>query len=318
MKPLIALFTGGYSSEKEISIKSAGHVRGLISDQFEVIAIVVKETEWFHMDSNDPVSFQLPSGTISCGTVNRRPDFALIMIHGTPGENGLLQGALELASIPYNTGNPLNMGATFDKGMTVAFLEKFGFPIAKSQVISASRPFRLKISYPLFCKPCEAGSSFGISLVESEIQLKEAIQKAAKEGDKILLEEKMTGREISCGVYENPAGEIIAMRGTEIKTHHPFFNYEAKYLGESEEITPADLSPEEYNQMATLAKDVYQSMDCKGLVRIDFIYSDRAGFRIIEINTVPGFTSESIVPQQIADLNIRPAEVFGFEFIKKA
>ncbi|MFT5337800.1 MAG: D-alanine-D-alanine ligase [Luteibaculaceae bacterium] len=311
MMPLIALFAGGYSSEREISLESANNVFEAIEKKCEIIFIDLQKDQWIDHITGEKIQMDCPSGTIISGQQKRRPDYAVIMIHGLPGENGWLQGLLEMCHIPYSSGGPLNLGVTFDKGMTIAFLEKFGFPTAKSQVIYADRPFSLRIKFPLFCKPCEAGSSFGISLVEQEEDLQKAIQFAEKESRKILLEEKMVGREISCGVYRKIEGEIQVLRGTEITTDEPFFNYEAKYLGKSLEITPAPLTEGEYTDLESLCMEVYDSLQCKGIVRIDFILNAEHGFRIIEVNSIPGFTKESIVPQQLRDLFIPFSDVFA-------
>ena len=312
MKPKIALFSGGFSSERNISVKSATNVYSALKNDCDVMLIDIQKNNWEHAISGETLWMEVPSGTICTSTHQWRPDYAIVMVHGTPGEDGILQGLLELCSIPYSTGSVLNMATTFDKGVTIALLEKKGFPVAKSTLIKANTAFNHTLRYPLFCKPCQAGSSFGISLVNTPEELAGAIEKAAQEDPNILLEEKIEGREISCGVFKDKNGKTIVLPSTEIITSRTFFDYEAKYQGLSEEITPASLSESEKAALNEISSQIYQTLHCKGIVRIDYILHPDNGFVIIEVNTVPGFSNESIVPQQLKHENIAVSEVFHF------
>lgn len=305
MKKNIAIVTGGYSGESVISYKTAKTAFNHIdTNLFYPYIVDIRKDGWFArieeqefaIDKND-FSFQLNGAkiTFSC---------AYLALHGTPGEDGKLQGYFDLIGMPYNTGDTLNLSVTFNKKFTTSVLGNMGFNVAKSLLIRKSEAAvaALKInstlSYPLFVKPNNGGSSIGISRVNGSLELEAALAKAFHEDTEIIVEEFISGREFTCGVaWYN--GKAQALPVTEIMTENEFFDFQAKYEGKSKEVTPAELSHEDTEKIQKTAESIYQALQCKSVIRIDFIMNDK-GVNVIEVNTIPGMSDASIVPQQLA------------------
>lgn len=244
-------------------------------------------------------------------------DGALVMVHGTPGEDGQLQAYLNEVGIPHTNGTPRNMALTFHKGWTTALLRSHGIAVANSaMLLPDDTPVVAEIEkavggYPCFVKPNEAGSSFGVSRVATATELLPAIEKARAEGGSILIEQFLPGREFSVGVIPDRSGEPMPLPVTEIVFQGDFFDYQAKYEGASDEITPAAIPADAARAMQDLAVRTYRATECRGLARVDMKWDESSELppAVIEINTVPGFTAQSLVPQQAAHLGIDKTEL---------
>lgn len=309
MKPKIAFVTGGYSGEAEISYQSAKTIeKNIDPTKFDFYKIDVTPSSWNYQSPNgnkievDKNDFSL---TINQQKINF--DAVLIGIHGTPGEDGKLQGYFDMLKIPYSSCNCAVSALTFNKRYTVAVASFAGINVANSILLFKNSYGDKKevesLRFPVFVKPNNGGSSIGMSKVNSfSNELETALQKAFKEDNEVLVEEFIKGRELTIGVFKSN-GKIIALPITEIVTQKDFFDYEAKYLGASEEITPAKISEDIADKVKKEAQKIYQIFNCSGIVRIDFIYNEEEGKPyMLEINTVPGQTDASLVPQQIRAL----------------
>lgn len=302
----IALVTGGYSGEAVISYKSAKTIQANLDDRlWDVYWIDIHNDGWEYVSASgerSPVnkhnfSIQLEGQTIIF-------DAVFIGMHGTPGEDGKLQGYFDCLGIPYTSCNAATSGITFNKRYTVAIAAFDGIPVAKSihlfnhNQLTAAEILN-HLSLPLFVKPNNGGSSLGISKVKHEEELDAAIAKAFAVDHEVLVEECIVGREFTIGVYRFN-GEIFTLPITEIITTREFFDYEAKYLGASEELTPANLDEHAADQIRELAKKAYRCFNASGVVRIDFIYQEEEKRPyLLEINTIPGQSEASIIPQQV-------------------
>ncbi|MFA5713089.1 MAG: D-alanine--D-alanine ligase [Bacteroidales bacterium] len=314
MRKKVALVYGGDSSEYEISIKSAKHIaKHIDTTRYEVWEVLIKGAQWdvlpLFADLNDPnlvrypieksdFSFSIPNRD---GGVERRVKFdvVLIMIHGTPGENGLFQAYLEMIGIPFTTSSAAVALLAFNKYACKSFLRGFGVTMPKDLYLKEGDPYDpkeivKKLGLPLFVKPNNGGSSFGASKVESIRELSTAIDYAFKEDSAILIEEYIEGREVTNGVFN----DILKLPVTEIIPHNQFFDYEAKYLGASDEICPAPIDDELRDKIIEVSHSIYRYLNCKGFVRIDYIVRNNHPY-FLEINTVPGMTEMSLIPQQI-------------------
>jgi D-alanine-D-alanine ligase len=305
-KKRIALITGGYSGESVISYKSAKTIQdNLDLSKWEPYWIDLCKEGWFYVDEQGQKSLVDKNDfTITDKGSKIKFDAALIALHGTPGEDGKLQGYLDVIGLPYTSCDATTSAITFNKRYTVAVAAFSGIPVAKSihifkhSKMEASSILQ-QLQLPLFVKPNNGGSSLGMSKVKEAADLNQALDKAFAEDDQVLVEECIVGREFTIGVYKNK-GEIIPLPITEIITQQDFFNYEAKYLGESEEVTPANVSDHVAEKIKSNAVKAYKAFNCSGVVRIDFIYQEEldAAF-MLEINTVPGQSAASIIPQQV-------------------
>ncbi len=307
MKKKIALVTGGYSGEAEISYKSAITVGNNIDkEKFFSYKIDITPTEWAYIDENEqrsPVNKEDFSIVDSQG--NRITfDAILLCIHGTPGEDGKLQGYFDMLKLPYTSCDVATSAITFNKRYTVAIAAFGGINVAKSLHLFKHTPIAndtilSSLKLPLFVKPNNGGSSLGISKVHAAEELQTALDKAFKEDDQVLVEEFIKGREFTVGVFKFK-GKITTLPITEVITKKEFFDYEAKYQGLSEEITPALLDTSDANAINEAALKVYQVLNCRGVVRVDFILNeaDRKPY-MLEVNTVPGQSAASIIPQQV-------------------
>ncbi|MBN2682819.1 MAG: D-alanine--D-alanine ligase [Bacteroidales bacterium] len=305
MKKNIAILAGGDSSEYEISIKSAKQViKQINGEKFTPFLVNVKGSDWHVEISNnakekinkDNFSFVFYGKTIEF-------DFAFIVIHGTPGENGILQSYFDLLRIPYSTCSSFVSALTFNKYATKLFLKEYNIPMAKHFFIRKGEPIDVKkivmqTGLPCFVKPNNGGSSFGVSKVKELDELVPAIEKAFEEDFEVIIEEFIKSTELTCGVMKTKKNQYV-LPITEIVSKNEFFDYEAKYLGASEEITPARISPEVEIKCKELTSNIYDFLGCKGVVRIDFLLRDNQLY-FMEINTVPGMSEASIIPQQVA------------------
>jgi D-alanine-D-alanine ligase len=308
MKPTIAFVTGGYSGESVISYKSAINIESNIdTSRYDYYKIDIRPDGWFH-ELNNGTKVQVERDDFSLAINGKKVTFdaVLIGIHGTPGEDGKLQGYFDLMNLPYSSCDAATSALTFNKRYTVAVAAFNGIHVARSVLLIRNKitsPDLVigKLHFPVFVKPNNGGSSIGMSKVNSESgDLAGAIQKAFQEDEQVLVEEFITGREFTIGVFRSK-GEIITLPFTEIKTKKEFFDFEAKYTpGFTDEVTPADVDESIAEKVRAAAKKVYQVFNCSGVVRIDFIYNETVGdVYMLEINTVPGQTNESIVPQQV-------------------
>jgi D-alanine-D-alanine ligase len=308
MKPSIAFVTGGYSGESVVSYKSAVNIlKNVDSEKFDVYKIDITPNGWWYEDTEGRRSM-VNKEDFSVLDLERKIKFdaVLIGIHGTPGEDGKLQGYFDLMNLPYTSCNAATSAITFNKRYTIAVAAFAGIHVAKSVILIKDRfgspeEVSKQLQFPVFVKPNNGGSSIGMSKVNNPSEeLGAALEKAFKEDSQVLVEEFITGREFTIGVFRTN-GKIITLPFTEIKTKKEFFDFEAKYTpGFTDEITPAEVDNGIGGKVRDTAKKVYQIFNCSGVIRIDFIYNELKGEPfLLEINTVPGQTDESIVPQQV-------------------
>ena len=307
MRPTVAFVTGGYSGEAVISYKSAVTIeKNLDREKFNVYKIDIRPESWSH-ERADGTRVEVDRNDFSLTINNKKITFdaVLIGIHGTPGEDGKLQGYFDLMNLPYTTCNAATSALTFNKRYTVAVASFGGIRVAKSLHLFRNRPLSSdeilsKLKLPVFIKPSNGGSSIGMSKVNKRDEIQAALDKAFREDDQVLIEEFIKGREFTIGVFKKN-NEVITLPFTEIKTSKEFFDFEAKYTpGFTEEITPAKVDDEIAMKVRDAAKKAYLLFNCNGVIRIDFIYEEQSGEpHLLEINTVPGQTNESIVPQQV-------------------
>lgn len=307
----IAIVCGGDSSEHDVSMRSA---QGLYSffdkERYNIYVVDVKGQDWHvdlqngdtaKIDKND-FSFKMDGKTVTF-------DYAYITIHGTPGENGLMQGYFELLHIPYSTSGVLVEAMTFDKYVLNNYLRGFGVNVAESVLLRrgeeekySDEEIEKRIGMPCFVKPAADGSSFGVSKVKNADQLAPALRVAFMESDEVMVESFMKGTEISIGCYKT-RDKAVVFPATEVVTSNEFFDYDAKYNGQVQEITPARLSPETTKRVEEETSRIYDILHCNGIIRIDYIISKDADgndkINMLEINTTPGMTATSFIPQQV-------------------
>ncbi|MDR2651042.1 MAG: D-alanine--D-alanine ligase [Prevotellaceae bacterium] len=303
----IAIVAGGNSSEHEISLKSANQIMSAIDKQkYNPFLIVIKGSEWI-VRQNDKKEINIDKNDFSFidGGTKITFDCAYVTIHGTPGEDGKLQGYFEMIRLPYSTCDVLTSALSFNKFACKSYLATAGIcmpkgiQILKGEKIDADDIVR-NLGLPVFVKPNEGGSSFGISKVKSANDLQSAVDKAFKEDKSVIIEEFIEGLELTCGMMKTADKELL-FPITEIVSQNEFFDYDAKYNGQSKEITPANISEEVMHLVYDVSSLIYDKMQCKGLVRIDYIYS-RGKLYFLEINIAPGMTAQSLVPQQICSM----------------
>ena len=295
----IAILTGGPSSERVISELSAACIeKHLDTDKYSSRYITMESDGWYDRDSG--AAIDLNDFSLSIDGEQEYFDLVFLMIHGTPAEDGKIQGYFEYLNIPHSTCDTLCASLTFDKQKCKEFLLAHDIPMAASILLKPGQKPDvnriLEMQLPLFVKPNNNGSSYGISKVKSADQLLPAIEEAFRFGKEVIVEAFLNGREFGCGVVKK-GDRIISLPVTEIIPHAEFFTYEAKYEGASEEITPAQISEELNRQCQELSKKLYRVLSCKGMVRFDFILVDDE-FYLLEANTIPGMSEASIIPQQ--------------------
>ncbi|HEV8283709.1 MAG TPA: D-alanine--D-alanine ligase [Chitinophagaceae bacterium] len=307
MKKNVALVTGGFSSEAVISYKSAITIDNhLDREKFNVYKIDVRPEGWFY-ELADRRKTEINKNDFSLQLDNEKIKFDAVFIgmHGTPGEDGKLQGYFDTLNIPYTSCDAATSALTFNKRFTVAVAAFSGIYVAKSELLiknNFENPDEVanKLTFPVFVKPNNGGSSIGMSKVnQPSDEFGAAVEKAFREDDQVLIEEFIEGREFTVGVFKTK-GNIIVLPITEVISKKDFFDYEAKYEGASTEVTPANVEEAIADKVRDAAKKIYQVFNCRGVVRIDFIYNERVKQPfMLEINTIPGQSEASIVPQQV-------------------
>ncbi len=314
MKRNIAIIAGGDSSEHEVSLRSAAGLYSFMDkERYNITIVQLRGTEWraritedtfANIDKNDFSFTYQGNKTIF--------DFAYITIHGTPGENGLLQGYLDMLRIPYSCCNVLAAAITFNKYTCNHYLQDLGVRISPSILLRRHLPqptpeeIVKQVGLPCFIKSNVGGSSFGCTKVKTIGQVNTAIERAYQEGDEVICEAFMKGTEITCGIYKTH-DKTVVFPITEVVTKHEFFDYDAKYNGAVEEITPARIPDQVRDKVQALTAHIYDLIGCYGIIRIDYILTDNWTINLLEINTTPGMTATSFIPQQVkaAGLDIK-------------
>lgn len=310
MRRTIAIIAGGDSSELPVSLRSA---QGLYSfmdkERYQLYIVEMEGRRW---------EVHLPNGSVAPIDKNdfsfiedgkkKTFDFAYITIHGTPGENGLLQGYLEMIGIPFSSCNVLVSAITFNKFSCNQYLKRFGVKVAESILLRKNQHISdedviERIGLPCFIKPNAGGSSFGVTKVKTKDQIQTAILKAANESDEVMIEAFMKGTEVTCGCYKTKKNSVV-FPVTEVVTSNEFFDYDAKYNGQVEEITPARISESLTQRIQQLTSTIYDILGCYGIIRIDYIITEDEVIQLLEINTTPGMTATSFIPQQVRAANL--------------
>lgn len=311
-KPNIAIVAGGDSSEIVVSLKSAAGIYSFVDkEKYNCFIVTIKAKEWtVQVTENEFLPIDKNDFSFMKNGQKTTFDFAYITIHGTPGENGMLQGYFELLRMPYSTCNVLVSALTFDKFMCNNYLKSFGIRVADSILLRTGQSISNdevveKIGLPCFIKPNVGGSSFGTTKVKETEQIQPAIAAAFAEGGEVLIEQFIKGNEFTCGMYKT-SSKTVVLPVTEIISKNEFFDYGAKYNRESEEITPARISEELTVRIQKLTEALYSILGCKGIIRADYIV-DNGSINLLEINTTPGMTATSFIPQQVqaAGLDIK-------------
>ena len=303
MKKNVAVLMGGFSSEKEISLKSGEVIyQNINRSKYTPFKIIVNKENWVYLNSeNEESNVNLEDFSIISNNSKIKLEIAFIIIHGSPGENGLIQSFFELKNIPYTGCDPYTSALTFNKRDCLSVLEKHNIPTANSFHINKNEKFKVediiqKVGLPCFVKANRSGSSFGVYKIYEENKLVDAINKALEYDDEVLIESFLDGIEVSVGVM-NYQENIKVLGITELITENDFFDYDAKYNGNSKEITPANISEKQKQIVTDLSIKIYKKLAMKGFTRSEFIIiNDMAYF--LEINSVPGMTNESIFPKQ--------------------
>jgi D-alanine-D-alanine ligase len=311
MKKKVALVTGGLSGEAQISYKSAVTVNGnLDRSKFEVYQIDINPSGWWYTPENEaPQKVNRDDFSITDSGSKINFDVVLLCIHGTPGEDGKLQGYFDMLGLPYTSCDAATSALTFNKRYTVAVAAFGGISVANSMHLFKHTPVSpenilAKLQLPVFVKPNNGGSSIGMSKVTTADALAPALEKAFKEDTQVLVEEFISGREFTIGVFKTK-GALQVLPITEIETSNEFFDFEAKYQGKSVETTPALIAETMQSQLEAAAKRVYEVLNCRGVVRIDFIYNEQKGLPyMLEVNTVPGQSAASVIPQQVKAMGV--------------
>jgi len=306
MKKNIAIVAGGDSSEVVVSLKSAAGLYSFMDkERYNIFIVTIVGLIW-QVEWSDTEKIALDKNDFSFSRNGEKTvfDFAYITIHGTPGENGILQGYFDLIHIPYSSCGVLSSALTFNKFMCNQYLKGFGVKVAESILLHSGKSISNlevidKTGLPCFVKPNVGGSSFGVTKVKTQDELQPAIAKAFSEGKEVLIEAFMAGTELTCGVYKTSRKSVV-FPITEVVSHNEFFDFDAKYKGESEEITPARINDSLTDRVQKLTSAIYDILDCKGIVRIDYIITEGDVINLLEVNTTPGMTATSFIPQQVA------------------
>lgn len=318
----VGIFCGGYSSEFEISIKSASTIlENLPKEEYNAFLVRVNEEGWFADYKGESAEVSPIDFTFKLKNGNQiKIDLSHVYIHGDPGENGKLQAYFEMKNMPFINSSALSSELSFDKWFCNQFLKGFDIKVAASQLLLKNKAYSPKeigerLGYPLFVKPADSGSSYGISKVYALEDFQKAIDEAFAEGNTVVCEAFLKGTEVTCGVYRNDSG-VIPLPCTEIVSESDFFDYDAKYLGKSQEITPARISDELTKKVQDLTVEIYQLLQMRSLARVDFMIVEDKPY-VIEVNTTPGFSSESLVPKMLkcAEISISDfwKEIYAFE-----
>ncbi len=328
MKRNIAIVAGGDSSEYEVSLRSAAGILSFMDKaRYNLTIVTIRGTEWnAQIAETEQVPIDKNDFSFTHNGEKTTFDFAYITIHGTPGENGLLQGYFDMLGIPYSCCGVLAAAVTFNKFTCNHYLQDFGIRISPSCLLRKGETITnqeviTKVGLPCFIKSNVGGSSFGCTKVKTEADIQPAIQTAFNEGSEVIIEAFMQGIEITCGVYKTREKSVV-FPITEVVSKNEFFDYDAKYKGESDEITPARIPDALRDEVQALTSRIYDILGCQGIVRIDYILTPKAESRkpnsegltangytinLLEINTTPGMTATSFIPQQVraAGLDIK-------------
>ena len=315
MKKTIAIVAGGDSSEHDVSLRSAEGIYSFLDkERYEVYIIEIKGMAWeAHLKDGSRSNVDRNDFSFMEGDKRIRPDFAYITIHGTPGENGILQGYFDLIHLPYSTSDVLVEAMTFNKFTLNQYLKGFGVSVSESLIVRKGFEHLVtddeiieKIGLPCFVKPNAGGSSFGVTKVKSADQIHEAILKAMHESDEVMVEAFMEGTEISQGCSKTQEKEVV-LPATEVVSDNEFFDYNAKYNGQVREITPARLKEETAERVSLITSMIYDILGCNGIIRVDYIIThttdengkEKERINMLEVNTTPGMTATSFIPQQV-------------------
>ena len=316
-KPNIAVISGGDSSEYVVSVKSGKNVYNAIdTEKFTPWLVQMRGKEWIILENEEKVAdIDKSDFSFSYKGEKIKIDFAYITIHGTPGEDGILQGYFDLAEIPYSTCNVHSSSLTFNKWFCSNYLNNFGIKMAQSVKLSKGDLIDVpgitrKLGLPVFVKPNAGGSSFGVTKVKTAGELAEAVKKAWEESDEALVEQFIEGTEFTCGLVKIRNKKIV-FPVTEVLPKNEFFDFEAKYTpGVTEEITPARLPEHLFEKCQSISSEIYDLCQCSGIVRIDYILKNDE-FYFLEVNTTPGMTATSFVPQQINAMGMELKDIIS-------
>ena len=316
-KRTIAIVCGGDSSEHDVSLRSAQGIYSFFDkERYNVYIVEMKSTDW---------QVQLPDGTTARINMNdfsfkengktRFFDYAYITIHGTPGENGILQGYFDLIHLPYSTSDVLVEAMTFNKFVLNNYLRGYGVRVAESVLVHRDQASKIKkkdiiekLGMPLFVKPANDGSSFGVSKVTKPDRLAAALRVAMMESDEVMIESFLEGTEITVGCYKTK-DKAVVFPVTEVVTKNEFFDYDAKYNGQVDEITPARIPDELAKRAQELTSAIYDILHCNGIIRVDYIITEGDKLNMLEVNTTPGMTPTSFIPQQVRAAGLSITEV---------
>ncbi|WP_314958283.1 D-alanine--D-alanine ligase [Hoylesella nanceiensis] len=317
----IAIVCGGYSSEHEVSLRSAQGIYSFFDkERYNVYIVEIsKEAWWVNAEENQQLPIDKNDFSFELNGNKVKFDYAYITIHGTPGENGLLQGYFDMIQLPYSTSGVLVEAMTFNKFVLNNYLRGFGYNVAKSMVVYKDEADKIsaekiesELGMPCFIKPAADGSSFGVSKVKTKSDIPAALELAFNESNEVMIESFLQGTEISIGCYATKEG-LVSLPATEVVTENEFFDYNAKYNGQVQEITPARLQPDTAERVAKQVKEIYSLLRCNGIIRIDYIISkDSEGkdvLNLLEINTTPGMTATSFIPQQVRAAGLNMTDV---------
>ena len=317
----IAIVCGGDSSEHDVSLRSAQGLYSFFDKQrYNVYVVDIKGNDW-HVNLHDGTTSKIDRNDFSFVEDGKQKhfDYAYITIHGTPGENGILQGYFELMDIPYSTSGVLVEALTFDKFVLNQYLRSYGVSVAESLLIRRGQEHLVsdddimtRIGMPCFVKPANDGSSFGVSKVKNIDQLAPAVRKAMMESDEVMVEQYLNGVEVTMGCYKTK-DKTVLLPATEVVTSNEFFDYDAKYNGQVDEITPARIPEETAQRVAQITSAIYDILHCNGIIRIDYILTKNSegGYKInmLEVNTTPGMTATSFIPQQVRAAGLEMSQV---------
>ena len=313
MKRTIAIVAGGDTSEYEVSLRSAQGIYSFLDkDRYNPYIVVLHGTDW-HVQLSDGTTAPIDRNDFSFAQDGRKTtfDYAYIIIHGTPGEDGRLQGYFDMLHLPYSGCGVLASALTYDKFVCNQYLKGFGVRVADSLLLRRGQSITdedvvQKIGLPCFIKPNLGGSSFGVTKVKTPEQIQPAIAKAFAEAPEVMVEAFMDGMEITCGCYMTARGSMV-LPVTEVVSHHEYFDYDAKYKGDSDEITPARIPDELRDRVQKLTAAIYHFVGARGIIRVDYIITEGTKINLLEVNTTPGMTATSFIPQQVraAGLDIK-------------